>query len=143
MNACLHVCMCIKCMTGIHGGQKRASHPLHLGLQKSCYKLQHGCREPNPSSTRAARALNHGLIHLCSLPAWPVCDLDGTAAPVSFRDISKKFNVSPGMHCPQRRPCRYSSGSVEGAENTVPKRMGEGLPSADPWGWECRQTATT
>lgn len=27
---CLHVCMCIVCMSGAHGGQKRAQDPLDL-----------------------------------------------------------------------------------------------------------------
>lgn len=39
VSACLHVCMCITCMAGVHGGQKRDPGPLELDLEvvMSCH----------------------------------------------------------------------------------------------------------
>lgn len=34
MSACLHVYMCVTCVPGAHGGQKRDLGPLELDLQR-------------------------------------------------------------------------------------------------------------
>jgi hypothetical protein len=38
----MHECLCTMCLPGIHGGQKRVSDPLELGLHTDGCKLPRG-----------------------------------------------------------------------------------------------------
>lgn len=60
MSVYLHVCIDTMCMPGAHGGQKKASNPLELELEKVVGHHAGIPTEPG-SSVRAVHVLNRAI----------------------------------------------------------------------------------